>query len=316
MNYEDKYYKYKQKYIQLKYGGSNKQCVNLKDKLKVYELFINDKWKFNKKFPNDILSGPEDQILPEKIWFIKKTIRMNTYYDNKKKLLHNYHHLMPRDLCIFKSCLNRDELNEIYKHLGKIFSEYKELDIIYSHQPIRGLTYLFTGDNQITQYADKTMEFIRSYNYDFYKLLTNIFIGIANIYNMEVEYLYKYIQLVPLKYEQNNGIWLHIDNVARYDQGPIITISIGPEVSYVDFTPTLLHSNTQLKPIRIELDEGDIVIMDGSSRMEWAHGLPSNTPYKKTKYTLLFKCDKFGERRSFTNKLLDTTITSSKILCR
>ena len=35
------------------------------------------------------------------------------------------------------------------------------------------------------------------------------------------------------------------------------------------------------KFIRVKIRKGMYVVMDGPSRMEWAHGLPSNVPYKK-----------------------------------
>lgn len=340
MDYKHKYHKYKYKYLKLRgtvIGGNNnssndeishsyddqlkfksdsdnKCAISKNQNLKVWELFIGDKWKFRGKFPPDILNVPENELLQSKIWFIKKTIRMKTYYSSRRKFLTNAK--IPRDFCIFKTCLERNELDQLYNHLEKIFSEYRTLGIIYSYQKSRGLTYLFTGEDQRTQYSTETMNFLKSYNPDLYSLIRKIFRYIADIYDIDdPDYLYKYIQLVLLKYEKSDGIWLHIDNVARYNQGPIMTASIGPEVTYYDLTPTLLHYDSELKPIRVEINEGDLVIMDGSSRMEWAHGLPYYVPYKKTKYTMMFKCDKFGEQREIKNDTLDTTITTTKILC-
>lgn len=349
INYKHKYYKYLYKYIKLsidmnggasnienidnielssesksesdqsKYDHSNKsdlQCFEIKKNkdIKVWDLLINDQWKFKGGFPPDVLNVPENELLQSKIWFIKKTIRMKTYYNSKIMPTTNFK--IPRDLCIYKSCLKKNDLQNIYDHLEKLFSDYKNLGIIYSYQKNRGLTYLFTGDDNSTQYSTDTMNFLKSYNRDMYIIMENIFRYIASIYNItDIEYLYKYVQLVLLKYNRSDGIWLHIDNVARYDQGPIITMSIGPEITYYDLTPTLLSSNSELKPIRIQLNEGDLVIMDGSSRMEWAHGLPYQVPYKKIKYTIMFKCDKFGEQRKIYNQILDTTISTTKILC-
>lgn len=301
----------------------NNECFTHNNDLNVYELFIDDKWKFPRRnFPKEILRASKEKILQEKIWFIKHTIRMKTYYNDKKKQIKNYKKLLPRDLCIFKSCLTQDELEHIYIHLEKIFSEYRDLNIIYSYQKSRGLTYLFTGEKQETQYCDKTLIFLKSYNKHFYKLIKKILYGISVVYNIKIKDLYKKTQFVPLKYEKDDGIWLHIDNVARYDQGPIMTISIGPKITYVDFVPSLLYDlklddshDEYYKPLRFEINEGQLLIMDGSSRMEWAHGLPYNVPYEKTKYTLMFKCDKFSEQRKITNKILNTTITTSKNLC-
>lgn len=130
-----------------------------------------------------------------------------------------------------------------------------------------------------------------------------------------VNYFLQKMQIIFLKYEYNDGIWLHIDNIARYDQGPIITMSIGPEKIYYDFAPTLIHDQKDVLPIRIEIENGEIIIMDGSSRIEWSHGLPYGIKFNKTKYSILFKFDKFGEYNVSRNTILDTRIFSSAILC-
>lgn len=79
-------------------------------------------------------------------------------------------------------------------------------------------------------------------------------------------------------------------------------------------TPVLTDEN-QSKPLRFVISQGSVVIMDGPSRMEWSHGLPYNVPFKKTKYTLMFKCDKFSQQNIIYNKKLDTQIISSGIIC-
>jgi len=334
-DYEHKYHKYKKKYNQLKLQNRlmetaittstdndeisedmGKCDVMPKQDLVVYELKISDRWKFRQNFPKAILNAKPENLLPEKIWFIKKTIRFKTNYNDKKVLLKDY--ILPVDLCCFKSCLNKQELNKLHQIFGKLFVDYKQLDIPRSYQPDRGLTYLFTGDQGKTQYADKTLEFMKTYNDTLYKLMIKIMKNLALIYGIkddQVNYLSKYVQIVILEYKQDSGIWMHIDNVARYDQGPIVTISIGPEKIYYDFTPTLLFKNPKLKPIRIEVENGDLVIMDGSSRMEWAHGLPYDVPFDKTKYTIMLKADKFGAEHLIRNDILKVDITTTKRLC-
>ncbi|AYV78734.1 MAG: DNA repair protein [Edafosvirus sp.] len=328
-DYEHKYHKYKKKYNQLKLQigsadkSSEEESIDMgkcqvipKKELVVYELKIPDRWKFRQQFPKAILNAKPENLLPEKIWFIKKTIRFKTNYNDKKIKLDNY--ILPVDLCCFKSCLDSNELDKLHQIFGKLFQDYKHLDIPRSYQADRGLTYLFTGDQGKTQYAGKTLEFMKSYNTDLYKLMIKIMKNLALIYGIkddQVNYLSKYVQIVILEYKQDSGIWMHIDNVARYDQGPIVTISIGPEKIYYDFTPTLLYKNTELKPIRIEVDNGDLVIMDGSSRMEWAHGLPYDVPFDKTKYTIMLKADKFGAEHLIKNKILGIDITTTKRLC-
>lgn len=327
--YQHKYNKYKNKYIQLKQFGSSSNDVKcneilnqaLKKNLNVYELNINDTWKFNPntKFPKDVLLLNKDELLQGKIWFIKKSTRMLTYKNQKGELLKDYK--FPIDLCVLKNIYSENELDEMYSYFGKLFGEYRKYDIEYSYQKERGLTYLFTGNKGVVQYSEKTLAFLKEYNIDLYNIINELVKHIFNVFCLS-EYgitdndLLKKMQIILLKYESETGIWLHIDNVARYDQGPIITVSIGPDKIYYDLTPTLLYEKDKsLKPIRVEIDNGDIVVMDGSSRMEWAHGLPFNMNYDKTKYSILLKFDKFGEYNKIYNDTLDTYITTSKLLC-
>ena len=130
------------------------------------------------------------------------------------------------------------------------------------------------------------------------------------------EALKDYMTCVLLKYNSDFGIWLHIDNVARYkDEGPICGLSIGPKYSYMDFAPSLIFKEEpNLVPIRVKIPQGFIYSMDGSSRMEWSHGLPFDTPYERNKYTIMIKCNKFnlnGNKKY--NKILNTEIIESKL---
>ena len=294
--------------------------MSLKTNPTVYELDIPDKWKFTDEFPKEFRNLRDKKLLQDQIWYIKKQIRYKTEHKDRGKKLKNYQ--LPMDLCLYSSPLTKNEKNKMYQHLEKLFKEYKDLGIQYSDQKSsRGLVYLFTGDAEKTQYHNATMAFLKKYNFEMYSIMNKYVSRILKIYDLGIkkgviEWLDEHLQIIFLKYDPNQGIWIHIDNVARYDRGPIITTSIGPTTTYYDLTPTLLHKNKELKPIRVEVCEGDIVVMDGSSRMEWAHGLPYNVPYKKTKYSILFKFNKFGVQHKIHNKILKTDISTSKAICR
>ena len=125
-----------------------------------------------------------------------------------------------------------------------------------------------------------------------------------------------YMTCVLLKYNPKYGIWLHIDNVTRYkDEGPICGVSIGPAYSYMDFAPSLLNEKSKnIIPIRVKIPQGMIYSMDGSSRIEWSHGLPFEPPYEKNKYTIMIKCNKFNlDGETTYNKILDIPVIESKI---
>ncbi|RYX78566.1 hypothetical protein EON71_01105 [bacterium] len=327
MDYKNKYIKYKKKYTDLKKQMliTTQKCNDfiksqLKKNLNVYSLNIDDSWKFKDNFPHNLHKNtPQEKHLQEKIWYIKKETRVKTNYKDRGEKLTSYN--LPKDLCICKSVLNESELNNLWNQFDKLFKNYRNLNIINSYQPKRGLTYLFTADEGAVQYSDKTLNFLNNYNKELYNLINKVVDHLMRLFcinttdKISKEYFLRKMQIVFLKYETNDGIWLHIDNIARYDQGPIVTMSVGPEKIYYDLTPTLIYDRKDLQPIRVEVDNGEFIIMDGSSRMEWAHGLPFDVPFSKTKYSILLKFDKFFEHNIIYNKTLDTFITSSVVLC-
>lgn len=284
--------------------------------MSVKQLIIpSNKWKFifKNKFPDDI-KGIED-----KIWYIKKCIRMFSYFDMKTLPLGRT--VLPKGLCLFKKILTNSELNKLHEYFNDIFINQRKYKIMSSDQSGRGLQYLFTGDDCKRQYYKKTMEQIKRINIEFFNIMRKHIFYIIGIYKKyksitELEkFLNEKCQIIILKYMDNRGIFLHIDNIARYDRGPIISSSVGPRYSYVDFTPTLLHEKKNHNPVRYKIPQGDVLVMDGPSRMEWAHGLPSNANYEKTKYSILLKFDKFGKQNCVYNRVLDTNICYSKVIC-
>lgn len=287
--------------------------VNTK-KINVFELNIPNKWKFRSKFPKNFKEVQDErELLANKIWFIKREIRMKTYHNNKGKKISDP--VLPQGFCVYDSILSDNQLKELHKIFSKLFNEYKQLGIIYSYQKKRGLTYLFTGDNNKKQYSIDTLKFMKTYNIKLYEMMYQIIKYLMKIYRVDDARILNNLQIIILKYEANDGIWLHIDNIARYSGGPIITISVGPDKIYYDLTPSLLTDNKSLKPIRVEIDNGDIVIMDGSARMEWAHGLPYKVPFDEIKYSILLKFDKFDEEKSGYNDILEVPVTLSKMIC-
>ena len=289
----------------------------------IYKLIIpSNKWKFDLPFPEHFETQygyKLASLLSAKIWFIKKTIRYSTNFKLKTiPITNNLKEYIPRGLNFFNSNLTDDIMNKTYESLEKIFKNYKKYDIPYSDQSDnRGLTYLFTSDQ--VMYASDALLKMK----DIDPFLANVCLKVITViykkFGLSVdieEALKSYITCVLLKYNPDFGIWLHIDNVARYkDEGPICGLSIGPKFSYMDFAPSLLHKEEpKLIPIRAKIPQGIIYSMDGSSRMEWSHGLPFDTPYEKNKYTIMIKCNKFNidGNKSF-NKILNTEIVESKI---
>lgn len=272
---------------------------------KINELLLSeDIWRFNKDIPKNLVE------LPEKIWFVKKTIRHKIHVktpvgekispDNLPKGFSLWY--PPPDADIAEA---REEIKNLFDRevaLGK------NAKLPFASYPKRGLHYIF-GTNvkvkpgykyhEAIELLQKESPILANYCQKYYEY-------VSKIYNLEQDELADNAILVILRYEPKSGIWLHVDNVARYDRGPIMTTSLGPEKVIYDLTPTLLEDG---KAMRVEFDEGDVAIMDGPARMDWAHGLPYGID--KYKYTIMFKCDHFKSRQVGYQDIIGTKIYQS-----
>lgn len=281
--------------------------------LNVRELELDDRWRFSPPYAPDIGD------LPDKIWFIKKSIRQLIPFETPSRPFDADSHDLPEGFRLFEGVASRGELDAAYDDLTRLFFDYARTigtsrELLASDQTYRGLVYLFTGDGGVTQYYPETMRFLRKWYPAAHSLVERYAHEIADVYKVppaeRKRFFSDHLQVIVLRYEKRSGIWLHIDNIVRYNQGPIATVSIGPPYVYYDLTPTLC-ADARRVPLRVQFLEGDLAIMDGPARMEWAHGLPSGVPSDKIKYSILFKFDSFGAVMRTYNALLDDYVVTS-----
>lgn len=99
-------------------------------------------------------------------------------------------------------------------------------------------------------------------------------------------------KLVVVRYENKAGIHLHIDNIKR-DNGPVITMSIGPKTNVYSMVPI----DPTKQSINIYFPNGSIITMDGESRYLWAHGIPYGFDYGTNmyRYSFVLLSHKFSE---------------------
>jgi hypothetical protein len=281
--------------------------------LSVRELELDDRWRFSPPYAPDI------DGLPDKIWFIKRSIRQLIPFDVPTRPFDADEHDLPEGFNLFEGVAARADLDAVHDDLTRLFFDYARTigtsrELLASDQTYRGLVYLFTGDGGVTQYYPETMRFLRRWYPATHTLIERYANEIAGIYEVPPKdragFLSDHLQVIVLRYEAGAGIWLHIDNIVRYNQGPIATVSVGPPYVYYDLTPTLCADSRRV-PVRVQFLEGDLAIMDGSARMEWTHGLPSGVPSDKIKYSILFKFDCFGDVMRTYNALLDDYVVTS-----
>ena len=64
----------------------------------------------------------------------------------------------------------------------------------------------------------------------------------------------------------------------RYENGPVVFAAVGPSVAFHDLVPSLADPSTgDDGPIRLSVPEGVMLVMDGASRVRYAHGTPAGS---------------------------------------
>lgn len=271
--------------------------------IKVLALHPRDrKWYFNKPIPENL------KTLPERIWFVKSTIRSKTKFSDETTPIANP--VIPEGFRIWKPPAAANAfLSGARSEIGALFARETraapdERLPCSDQRNSRGLYYLFTRPPGLPLvYYKEAMATLQEAAPVLAKFCHEYFLHLAQIYQLSPESIVNKVQLILLRYDPMMGIWLHIDNVARYDRGPIATISLGPPDVTYDLAPTLAKAGA---PIRVLIREGDFVIMDGRSRMEWSHGIPYGLDAYK--YTVMFKCDHFTDHIVGYQPTLQTNI--------
>ena len=248
------------------------------------------------------------KTLADRIWFVKSKIRVKTYLNQP---------VQPTALPAPPGLLIAHNTNRGHSLLAGARSDIRELFTNEEGLPLwqrlphmdyvrgRGLYYIF-GTNlykaampHVEQHNDGDLS---NQTYvcfkDAYRLLHTRNCpqlaefcmekakSLCNLFELPFNVLEDNCMLLLLRYEPRHGLWLHVDNVARTDGGPICTISLGPPDVNVDFVP-LLEPTATRQPLRININEGETVIMQGESRFDWAHGIPYGLDVHK--YTVMFK---------------------------
>ena len=100
-----------------------------------------------------------------------------------------------------------------------------------------------------------------------------------------------------VKYAIGKGIKQHIDNITDVGDtvGPLVSIALGEGKKFLDLMPTLADDPT-LECVRVEVDKGDVILMDGDVRLEYSHSVPYG--HDTVMYSLLFKFREIRRIRS------------------
>lgn len=157
------------------------------------------------------------------------------------------------------------------------------------------------------------MEVIGSYSRDLYRFIAEHRHFCATVMNIGEDEFNATCQLQIIHYPPGRGIKQHIDNLTLFQHtiGPIFTVNIDATPKSFDLFPVISstksvpgnaisRTNAQSKTqagsaVRLVTTEGQITVMDGVSRIMWAHAIPQGN--LTDCYTVAFKFPAMSKAR-------------------
>ena len=210
------------------------------------------------------------RTLPERVWFVKKAIRSKTWMNDTVDLKHSLVAEMPDGLDMYECTeLTTSLMPQVRREIASLFDEElaklpHERIIMQDMRATRGLTFIFTtdektGERRRVMYTDG-LAVISSHCPNLARVAQEYARQLCILFGITHETFEKHATMQLLRYEPMSGIWVHLDNVARTDGGPIATINIGPPTVDCDFMPSLVRDKV---PCRIRLRETNMLVMRG-----------------------------------------------------
>lgn len=216
---------------------------------------------------------------------------------------------MPKHMCIMDTNYPEAKLDEFFGLLEQTFHKNPNHKS-FTHQRNKKRTFMFDrlSDIQTVQTAYELNPKLGFYLATFISDIINM----LDVKDKDIDNFLNESKLVIARYSELTGLHVHIDKVRRAD-GPVITLGLGPSKSIYDLIPIQASKNPSL---RIEIDKGQTVIMDGESRFAWFHALPFGYKYdSNVRYSLIHLTTKFQTLETFRDDFWDIDIDITATPC-
>lgn len=232
-------------------------------------------------------SKPEGKKIKQRIWHLKNELRKNTTVADSKTRPAP-HSALPDGVCSH-SIFTPEECKTVYKDLEDLFKRGEKL----------GIPFEKGGGGPLFAFGRASFpNVIETLHADFPRLTDHLIATFERFaasigHEDPLGLAFKHVRCALLRYPPGKGIELHVDNVMRSNGGPILTVTVGPPKVLFDLIPL---EEPGRESIRIEIENGEGITMDGESRYTWAHAIPHGQDYGgKPKYTILFLCNQFPD---------------------
>jgi alkylated DNA repair dioxygenase AlkB len=191
--------------------------------------------------------------------------------------------VVPKGLCVIKSIITKFKLNKMYKLLDLYTKEAIRRNDVTS-EITKNKNRIFFWESSINDTLSKLEQYpiLQKEIFIFVDKLSNV---LKIKFNNKEDYMNK-VKLTLIRYKSNVGLYTHVDNIRRAGQGPIITLSIGPDKTIYDIIPLKKKYG---KSIRIYINNGDLLSISDDARFHWVHSLPYGYKYKQNNNVLKYR---------------------------
>ena len=257
----------------------------------VRELVLDPKrnkaWKFSRKMSREFQDHP-----PGRIWWVNTNTKVRTTVHDT---VIDTESPSPPGLYVFAPIASQDTLADVIKEFQRLYSEEAACHTLpyYDMSPYQKLHVLFTGKNpeDVQMTYGEVMDVLEKRSPAAGKLIAHFSRAVEALLGISHECVESHSNLGIIKYSPNAGFTSHIDNMVRSGgtAGPVFTMSLGSNVAadkHFDMFPVIEHWR---KPVRISTPIGSIIMMDGVSRVEWSHGIPSGDDTERWTIMLKFR---------------------------
>lgn len=240
---------------------------------KLHYKFVENKIDHNDSLP---LNEQIDQIIPQ--------IRREIPYDIARTPCPTCE--LPSGMCVYKPIYSKQQLDECYRSLDRYYDEHRH-DKSFTSQK---------NGNRIFMFDDMFLRdlLVKLEGTEIGAFLAQYINDIFNMFKINPKYREQILsesKMPVVRYTSNYGLHMHIDKFRRAN-GPIITMSVGAPVFVYDMFNV---THDKIEPMRIYFKDGNVILMDGSSRVEYAHGLPFGFKYgnDNNRYGFIWLLPKF-----------------------
>lgn len=240
-------------------------------------------YSFPMKLHAPVTGGPS-KTLKDHLADVNKHLHQIIRYADMKRVMRPCPHcVLPDHMCVYKPLLSPPARVSLFAHLEKMWSRWKSgVDVPIARQAGGRRTFVFDRMSMrdvVSHLAKQATSSVHAERvlHALQTLIASVKEGLGVTPGHVSEFM-RASKCVIIRYSNKGGLHMHIDKVWRAD-GPVFTMHIGPHHGMYILTKI---NDPRGHSLAITLDEGDITVLDGTARFDWAHGLPDGYPDEPT----------------------------------